>query len=326
MSCSRCSTLTTCGCPPRSRQVALLQSRRSSGWSSATWRGRRQRDDPAPVTDRPARRSARAGVRADPVPERRDPVLDHDPQHAARVLRSDPGRHPYADWWLTLRAAEVVRGRLHPRAAGALPQQRQSHRRISGGPRGCASTEEAPSSCGRCASLPSTRSLPTISPSSGAACEEPRAACWRRPAPTSWPRPTPTPRGPPRPTRAWRRPTPRWRTEDLAREAMLALRALAWDPFRVGAQGPLRRRHCSRQGGPGRRAPLAGSRMFVAWPTPTSCSPDDMIERYAEAMGGSELITLAIDATRMAPDDAAAMPALIERCGLANRPTSTCSR
>jgi hypothetical protein len=45
-----------------------------------------------------------------------------------------------------------------------------------------------------------------------------------------------------------------------------------------------------------------------------------MLGRYADAMQGSELITLAIDATRMAPDDAAGqLHALIDRCGLGER-------
>ena len=108
---------------------------------------------------------------------------------------------------------------------------------------------------------------------------------------------------------------------NLAAEAVLALRALAWDPFRVGAKDRFDEAVARAKAALAVEHPLAGSRMFVALADAEELlAGDDMLGRYAEAMGGSELITLAIDATRMAPDDAAGqLQALIDRCGLGER-------
>jgi hypothetical protein len=108
---------------------------------------------------------------------------------------------------------------------------------------------------------------------------------------------------------------------NLAAEAGLALRALAWDPFRVGAKEGFDESVARAKAALAVEHPLVGSRAFVALADAEELlAADDMMRRYAEAMGGSELITLAIDATRMAPDDAAGqLQALIGRCGLDDR-------
>jgi hypothetical protein len=51
-----------------------------------------------------------------------------------------------------------------------------------------------------------------------------------------------------------------------------------------------------------------------------SLAGDEMLRSYTEAMGGSELFTLAIDAARMAPEVASAeLQALTDSCGLGDR-------
>jgi hypothetical protein len=108
---------------------------------------------------------------------------------------------------------------------------------------------------------------------------------------------------------------------DLAAEAALALHAVAWDPFRVGAKDRFDDSVTRAKAALAIEHPLVGSRAFVALADAEELlASDDMLGRYAEAMRDSELITLAIDATRMAPDDAASqLQALIERCGLGDR-------
>ena len=108
---------------------------------------------------------------------------------------------------------------------------------------------------------------------------------------------------------------------DLAGEAMLTLQALAWDPFRVGAKDRFDDATARAKAALALEHPLVGSRAFVTLTDAEDLlASDDMLARYADALAGSELITLAIDATRMTPDDAATqLQALIERCGLGDR-------
>ena len=109
---------------------------------------------------------------------------------------------------------------------------------------------------------------------------------------------------------------------DLEAEASLALQALAWDPSRVGARERFDDAVARSKAALAAPHPLEGSRLFVALADAEQLlAGDDMLRSYAEAMSGSELITLAIDASRLAPDEAASQfQALTVRCGLADRP------
>jgi hypothetical protein len=108
---------------------------------------------------------------------------------------------------------------------------------------------------------------------------------------------------------------------DLEAEASLALAALAWDPFRVGARDRFMGAVDRATAALAVPHPLEGSRLFVTLADAEELiADDDMLRSYAEAMGGSELVTLAIDATRLEPDVAAQkLQALTERCGLGER-------
>jgi hypothetical protein len=108
---------------------------------------------------------------------------------------------------------------------------------------------------------------------------------------------------------------------DLDAEARTALRALACDPFRLGSRERL-------QDAVGRATalaatphPLRGARGFVVLADAEDLlAGDDLLMRYAEAMAGDVRVTLAIDASRLAPHEAGPqLQALVERCGLAER-------
>ena len=104
-------------------------------------------------------------------------------------------------------------------------------------------------------------------------------------------------------------------------EALLALRALAADPYRAELR--------ARLAGAARREallaalpdPLAGSRPFVALADAEELLHDDgLLHAYARELAGATGVTLAIDATRLGPEQAAGeLRALVERCGLHER-------
>jgi hypothetical protein len=108
---------------------------------------------------------------------------------------------------------------------------------------------------------------------------------------------------------------------DLDGEARLRLRALAWDPFAVGARQDLDHSVDRARAAAARPHPVAGARSFVvATDAEMLLASDEMMLAYAEALAGSELITLAIDSTRLAPEVAEReLNALVSRCGLADR-------
>jgi Glycosyl transferase family 2 len=108
---------------------------------------------------------------------------------------------------------------------------------------------------------------------------------------------------------------------DVAGEAGLALRALACDPFRPGARERLDEAVARAQAAAQAPDPLQGATGFVVLVAAEDLlGGDDLLTAYAGALGGAEGVTLAIDATRMAPDAAGAdLQALVERCGLAHR-------
>lgn len=234
-----------------------------------------------------------------------------------------PAGIPYADWWLTLRAAEVSEVD-YIREPLALYREHGANLTggISGGPRAVREHRKEVAF-----QLWALRQLPldSLSPDDLAfvwSGVEEHARGVLAAAGSYFMAPADTdPEGAATADACLAQADAALADGNLASEAMLALRALAWDPFRVGAKDRFDEASARAKAALAVDHPLAGSRMFVALADAQELlAGDDMLEHYAEAMGGSELITLAIDATRMAPDDAAReLQALIERCGLAGR-------
>lgn len=108
---------------------------------------------------------------------------------------------------------------------------------------------------------------------------------------------------------------------DLAGEARVTLRALAWDPFRIGLRERLNGAIDRARAAGARPHPLEGARGFVALiDAEELLSCDEPMLAWAEAMEGSELISLAIDATRLDADTATReLHALVRRCDLGDR-------
>jgi hypothetical protein len=108
---------------------------------------------------------------------------------------------------------------------------------------------------------------------------------------------------------------------DLAGAARLALQALAWDPYRVGAAGHFKMTVKDAQAAAARPHPLAGARPFVVLVDAEELLASDVMMRaYAGALAGSERVTLAIDSTRLPTETATRkLQALLERCDLASR-------
>jgi glycosyltransferase involved in cell wall biosynthesis len=103
-------------------------------------------------------------------------------------------------------------------------------------------------------------------------------------------------------------------------EAQLVLRALAWDPYRLGSRARLQAAvELAEKANPVN--PLSGSRQFVVLADAEELLADDqLLETYAREMGGLSNTTLAIDATRLPQDSAGELlTALVARCGLADR-------
>jgi glycosyltransferase involved in cell wall biosynthesis len=109
---------------------------------------------------------------------------------------------------------------------------------------------------------------------------------------------------------------------DLVAEAGLALRALACDPFRVGARERLIETVARANAAEAVPHPLTGARAFVVLVDAEELlEGDDLLLAYADALGGSERVSLAIDATRLPAETAAReLEALVARCGLDARP------
>lgn len=109
---------------------------------------------------------------------------------------------------------------------------------------------------------------------------------------------------------------------DIRGEATLTLRALAWDPGRVGAVDRLNDAVARARAALEAPDPLVGARDFVVLVDAEELlDGGKMLESYVEAMNGSELVTLAIDATRLEPEQASRdLQELAERCGLDDRP------
>jgi hypothetical protein len=108
---------------------------------------------------------------------------------------------------------------------------------------------------------------------------------------------------------------------DYEAEARATLRALAWEPFRVGLRERLSDIIARARDAAARPHPLQGTRGFVVLVEAEQLlAGDDLLLAYADAMSGSELLTLAIDASRLEAEVAAQdLHALVERCELGSR-------
>jgi glycosyltransferase involved in cell wall biosynthesis len=108
---------------------------------------------------------------------------------------------------------------------------------------------------------------------------------------------------------------------DYAGEAEQVLRALAYDPGRLGSRERLQACTTAIQAAARLPDPLAGARGFVALVEAEELlAGDDMLLAYAEALAGSDRISLAIDATRLPAELAGAqLRELVERCELETR-------
>ena len=103
-------------------------------------------------------------------------------------------------------------------------------------------------------------------------------------------------------------------------EARLLLRALAWDPYRLGNRARLHAAvELAEKANPVN--PLSGSRRFVILADAEELLADDeLLRSYARELAGLQDTTLAIDATRLPPESAGEqLTALVERCGLTER-------
>ncbi|MGO9754589.1 MAG: glycosyltransferase [Solirubrobacteraceae bacterium] len=233
-----------------------------------------------------------------------------------------PREIPYADWWLALRAAEVAEIDY---VREPLALYRLHAANLTGGVRGAAAVREQRKSAAF--QLWVLRHLPldTLTPDellyvwSGV---ERRVALMMLHADTHFVSQADVDpgHGAEADARLAEAALARERG-DLEAEAALALKALAWDPFRFGARKPLEDAVARAKAATAAPHPLEGARDFVVLVDAEELLADDeMLRSYAEAMSGSELITLAIDGTRMQPDVAATeLQALVGRCGLADR-------
>jgi hypothetical protein len=107
---------------------------------------------------------------------------------------------------------------------------------------------------------------------------------------------------------------------DLSREGQLLLRALATDPQAPG--GPQLLQDAAARASAARRYdPLAGARRFVVLADAEELlAGDEMLREYAAKMDGTASVTLAVDASRLAPDEVVPeLRSLIARCGLTDR-------
>jgi hypothetical protein len=234
-----------------------------------------------------------------------------------------PDGIPYADWWLTLRAAQVSE-LDYVREPLALYREHGANLTggISGGPRAIREHRKEVAF-----QLWALRHLPldSLSPDELAFVwsgveEHARAVLAAAGSDFAGPA-APAPEGAGSADASVAQADAARDGGDLAAEATLALRALAWDPFRAGAKERFDDAVARAKAALALEHPLAGSRMFVTLADAEELlAGDDMLERYAEAMRDSELITLAVDATRIAPDEATRrLQDLIVRCGLSDR-------
>jgi glycosyltransferase involved in cell wall biosynthesis len=108
---------------------------------------------------------------------------------------------------------------------------------------------------------------------------------------------------------------------DYVGEAERVLRALAYDPGRLGSRQRLQACATAIRAAASLPDPLVGARQLVALVEAEELlAGDDMLLAYAEALAGSDRVTLAIDATRLPAELAGAqLQELVERCELETR-------
>jgi glycosyltransferase involved in cell wall biosynthesis len=108
---------------------------------------------------------------------------------------------------------------------------------------------------------------------------------------------------------------------EYAEEARLLTRALAWDPYLLGGRTRLREVVEKAEQSFSGLNPLAGARRFVILADAEELlAADDLLRTYAAVMAGSDLATLAIDASRLPEAQATdELTALVARCDLQAR-------
>ncbi|HEV3390975.1 MAG TPA: glycosyltransferase [Solirubrobacteraceae bacterium] len=108
---------------------------------------------------------------------------------------------------------------------------------------------------------------------------------------------------------------------DSRAEARLTLKALAWDPFRLETRGRLHESARRAVAQEGLTDPLPGARPYrMLVDARELLEDDDMMSAYAEAMGGSDSVTLVIDASELPTEVAqAGLQRLVDRHRLNER-------
>lgn len=108
---------------------------------------------------------------------------------------------------------------------------------------------------------------------------------------------------------------------DSLAEARLVLKALAWDPFRVQSRRRLQDSAARATAEAELPDPLAGARPYrMLVDARELLDGDDMMLAYAEAMSGSDSVTLVIDASQLPTEVAqVGLQGLVDRHGLNDR-------
>jgi Glycosyl transferase family 2 len=108
---------------------------------------------------------------------------------------------------------------------------------------------------------------------------------------------------------------------DYAGEATATMRALACNPYAIGARQRLIDSVAAAKDAENRPHPLQGARGFVVLADAEELLADDgLLVAYADAVAGCEQITLAIDATRLPAQSAGVdLESLVGRCGCSER-------
>ncbi len=211
-----------------------------------------------------------------------------------------PAEIPYSDWWLTLRAAQVAEID-YSRAPLALYRQHGAN--LTGGVTGAGAVREHRKEirfqlwCLR--HLPLATLTPEEMVTVWAGVEE-HGRRLLAAAGSYFATLTDIDADPARAELAQAEAERLGASGDLAGAAEQALRALGWDPYLAGGRERLLALARRAAAAGARPHPLAGARSFVVLADAEellSCA--ELMDAYAEALSGSELITLAIDSTRL---------------------------
>ena len=234
-----------------------------------------------------------------------------------------PAGIPYADWWLTLRAAQVSEIDY---IREPLALYRQHGANLTGGVSGAASVREHRKEiafatwCLR--NLPLERVRAADAPMVWGGVEEhARRAMTATGSFFVELAPAPTPEESAEAERCLDQARRCEEAGDLERGVRLRLRALGFDPFRVGGRQALDAAAERANAAAARPHPLQGARgIVVAVDAEELLADDEMLLAWSTELADSELITLAIDATRLNPEQTGAqLQSLVARCGLGDR-------